>query len=103
MWWCCGKQNKDDRGCKSSRHESKEDEDDDMKDENDASKSKAKKYMRCYCCKELGHKLDLCPRDPNFRTQEKDADNEASRIQKIRDFRKLYADTVIQTTHFLKK
>ena len=30
-------------------------------------------------------------------------ENEASRIQKIRDFRKLYADTVIQTTHFLKK
>ena len=57
MWWCCGKQNKDDRGCKFSSHESKEDEDDDLKDE-DASKLKAKKYMRCYCCKELGHKLD---------------------------------------------
>ena len=102
MWWCCGKQNKDGGGCKFSKHESKEDEDDDLEDGTEAAKLKARKYTRCHCCKELGHQIAQCPRDPNLKTGQ-DPENEASRIQKIRDFRKLYADTVIQTTHFLKK
>ena len=80
MWWCCGKQNKEDRGCKFSKHESKDDEDEDLMDETTgAAKAKAKKYMRCYCCKELGHQITQCPRDPNFVTGE-DPDNEISRL-----------------------
>ena len=55
---------------------------------------KAQKYKRCYCCKEFGHSISECPRDPNFVTGE-DPDQEIQRLQKIRDFRKLYADTVI--------
>ena len=69
MWWCCGKANKDDRGCKFSKHESKDDEDDDLRDEDAAAaKLRAKKYARCYCCKELGHQITQCPRDPNLKT-----------------------------------
>lgn len=30
MWWCCGKRSKDAAGCKFSKHESKEDEDEDI-------------------------------------------------------------------------
>jgi hypothetical protein len=30
MWWCCGKTSKDAPGCKFSKHESKEDEDEDL-------------------------------------------------------------------------
>jgi BTK motif len=30
MWWCCGKTSRDAPGCKFSKHESKEDEDEDM-------------------------------------------------------------------------
>ena len=30
MWWCCGKTSKDDSGCKFSKHESKEDDEDDV-------------------------------------------------------------------------
>ena len=33
MWWCCGKPGKDTPGCLYSKHESKDDEDDDMADE----------------------------------------------------------------------
>jgi len=29
MWWCCGKTQKDAPGCLFSKHECKEDEDDD--------------------------------------------------------------------------
>lgn len=28
MWWCCGKTDKDNIGCKFSKHESKEDDED---------------------------------------------------------------------------
>ena len=63
---------------------------------------KAQKYTKCYCCGELGHSISECPRDPNFVTGS-DPDQEIQRLRKIRDFRKLYADTVVQTTHFLKK
>jgi hypothetical protein len=31
MWWCCGKKGKDAPGCKYSKHESKDDEDDERK------------------------------------------------------------------------
>ena len=101
MWWCCGKQNKDDRGCKFSKHESKEDEDDEN-EEREAAKKRGDKYTRCYACKELGHHISKCPRDPNLKTGA-DMDAEEARIVKIQDFRKLHADTAITTTHFLKK
>jgi hypothetical protein len=28
MWWCCGKREKDQPGCKFGKHESKDDEED---------------------------------------------------------------------------
>lgn len=102
MWWCCGKLPRDTPGCKFSMHESKDDEEDDMADEKDENKETTNKYNRCACCKEIGHKIDDCTRDPNIKTQAK-ADIEFERIQKMKDFRKLYADSVIQTTHLLKK
>lgn len=33
MWWCCGKSSKDQPGCKYSKHESKDDEEEDMDNE----------------------------------------------------------------------
>ena len=43
-----------------------------------------------------------CTRDPNIKRTGK-ADAEFERIQKMKDFRKLFADSVIQTTHLFKK
>ena len=103
MWWCCGKIGKEQPGCKYSAHESKDDEDDDeMNDEQEGDKSQSKKYVRCTCCKEVGHTINDCMRDPNIKTHAK-ADQEFDRIQKMKDFRKLYADSVCTTTHLLKK
>ena len=31
------------------------------------------KNVRCVCCKEIGHRIENCPRDPNFKTN-KEAD-----------------------------
>ena len=102
MWWCCGKRGNTQPGCKFAKHECKDEDEED--DENDKEKNKAKhlKYIRCQCCKEMGHTIEQCPRDPNLKTRE-DPNDDLNRLTRIRDFRKLFADTVITTTHFLKK
>ena len=67
----------------------------------DDSKLKVKK-IRCNCCKQFGHTIDNCPRDPNIKTK-MNPQHENSRILKLTDFRKSFADTAITTTFFLKK
>lgn len=73
MWWCCGKLGKDAIGCKFSKHESKDD-DDDMDEQEKKEKEENEKKLknlniRCYSCKDIGHKAKDCPRDPNPRTK----------------------------------
>lgn len=79
MWWCCGKSAQSAPGCKFAKHETKEDEEDpeDAKDPVEALKK-----TRCMCCKELGHAIDTCPKDPNFKTK-LDQDKEEKRVAKI--------------------
>ena len=55
LWWCCGKPNKDQPGCKYSQHESKEDEE--MVDE-DFKGEKPITNIRCLCCKATGHTIE---------------------------------------------
>ena len=99
MWWCCGKRGIDAPGCKFSKHESKDDFDE---EEQQRRHEKEQKKLRCICCKELGHRIEQCPRDPNYKTMAP-CELEQERIMKIKDFRKLHADTVVNTTHFIMK
>ena len=66
MWWCCGKKGKDQPGCKFGPHiegtEAEEGE------ELRVVSDDVKRFMRCLCCKELGHPIEKCDRDPNFKT-----------------------------------
>ena len=48
MWWCCGKNGKDQPGCKFSKHASKEDELD-LQLKGDGT---IMRYVRCVCCGE---------------------------------------------------
>eukprot|EP00392_Amoebophrya_sp_AT5.2_P004005 g4010.t1 len=99
LWWCCGKSGITALGCKFSKHESKDDLDlldldanvrsaggadaDDV-DENGAKRTgggKAKDAkVRCYSCKEVGHKAKNCPRDPNILAS-KDPVKELKRLE----------------------
>ena len=44
----------------------------------------------------------MCPRDPNYKTNEA-IEAGTIRLSKLKDFRKFFSDTAITTTHFLKK
>lgn len=102
MWWCCGKKQKDAPGCKFSKHEEKKDDEED-EDPADKEKNKLKqmKLVKCQCCKQIGHLAQQCERDPNLRS-ELDAETEENRIQNLRDAKKLFIDSLITTTSFLK-
>ena len=102
MWWCCGKANKEAQGCKFQKHESKNEDED--SDEGEEKKSDANRHLRCISCREHGHTAAFCPRDPNIKTiNSAMLESEIDRIQRIKDAKKLYMDTLVQTTHMLKK
>ena len=101
MWWCCGKRGKDSAGCKFNKHESK---DDDYNDQNQKELEKLKilKNLKCACCKELGHSISNCTKDPNIITFG-DLEEESERIQSIKHTRRMHVDAAVSTTHFIKK
>lgn len=45
--------------------------------------------------------MNECQRDPNIKTKE-DPRDDIRRILQIRDYKKLFVDTAVTTTHFLK-
>jgi hypothetical protein len=66
MWWCCGKEAENARGCHVSKHEAREDEEDEAAGERHEEKVAAGIF--CYSCKHVGHAPEVCSRDPNIRT-----------------------------------
>ena len=92
MWWCCGKRTKEAAGCLISKHELRRDDEDETE-----AKEDSLSLMRCVCCKDKGHSIENCPRDPNLKTNE-DPKEEILRLQNTKDFRLVFAETVQQTT-----
>jgi len=41
------------------------------------------KRKKCLCCKQLGHDMKECPRDPNIKTRE-DANKDMIRISQLK-------------------
>lgn len=76
--------------------------DDDEDRENEEVGDLDEHLLKCLCCKEVGHLIDTCPRDPNLRTKS-NLENEYIRVAKAKDSKKVFADTHIQTAHMLKK
>lgn len=58
--------------------------------------------LQCKCCKEVGHSIENCTRDPNLVTKN-DAEREMVRLSLLKDNKKLHADSVVQTTQFIQK
>ena len=105
LWWCCLKKGIDNKGCKLQKHECLEDEDDDdMIDKKQAENQM--KFKRCQCCREIGHLIDQCPRDPNLKTLKdiNETEKEMKRVVQLKDsYRKRFSETQVVTAHLLKK
>lgn len=78
MWWCCGKTSQNALGCKFSKHivVREDDEDAEVRELQDS------KLQKCMCCKEQGHAIEQCPRDPNVKTRG-NYENEVIRLQNL--------------------
>eukprot|EP00347_Sterkiella_histriomuscorum_P014023 403362455 len=101
MWWCCGKHHKDAPGCKYTKHITKdEDEDDGFLLEGEIKKRL--KGLKCFCCKETGHKTENCTKDPNMR-QNCDLDDELIRITERKSARKLNGDSFEVSNKLMEK
>eukprot|EP00921_Rhytidocystis_pertsovi_P004282 GHVQ01007459.1.p1 GENE.GHVQ01007459.1~~GHVQ01007459.1.p1 ORF type:complete len:496 (-),score=98.95 GHVQ01007459.1:762-2249(-) len=84
IWWCCGKVGREASGCKYSKHECKEDEDEldeqEKREKEEVQRKIRNQNIRCYACKDVGHKAMECPQDPNLRTRYP-ADKESRRVE----------------------
>ena len=79
IYFCCGKKQKDSKGCITSKHVSKEDEEASEENKTDAN--------RCTNCKDAGHLSHECPKDPNFQS-EADPIEEMKRLENLKSGKK---------------
>ncbi|OMJ77667.1 hypothetical protein SteCoe_22708 [Stentor coeruleus] len=75
IWWCCGKKDKNASGCKVCMHESKDEYDLGLKEDDMIIDKK----NFCTSCKKNGHIFSECPKDPNARTTN-DINDEIERL-----------------------
>ena len=96
LWWCCGKTKQDALGCKFGKHIARNDFDDDETGEKLQIKVMNQK---CGCCRDVGHKPDKCPKDPNLKTISGNnyefLEEDHARIVKISDDKKFHSATTI--------
>ena len=99
MWWCCGRNQKEAPGCKYSKHQQKNDEEDEALLNIEEAKEK-NKALKCFCCKEKGHKTENCDRDPNIR-RDFDSMGEIRRIEEKKNIKKVNGDSLMVSTKLM--
>ena len=62
------------------------------------------KNKRCQCCKQKGHLIENCPRDPNIVTlRDKDEiEKDSKRLERVKEYTKKFGETQITTTQMMK-
>lgn len=50
----------------------------------------------------MGHSIEKCSKDPNYKTNTL-IEEDTERLQQIVGSKKLFSDTTVNTTHFIKK
>ncbi|TNV87212.1 hypothetical protein FGO68_gene4183 [Halteria grandinella] len=90
IWWCCGRKNKDDAGCRFGAHEPKDESANPFSGgkkqggggalflhqllNNEGTQNSGQnggnreEQVKCQCCKKHGHSMANCGRDPNLKT-----------------------------------
>ncbi|CAG9324335.1 unnamed protein product [Blepharisma stoltei] len=78
MWWCCGRKGENAKGCRTSQHIAKDEEEELMQEE-----MRLRKQQFCTSCTETGHDEKNCPYDPNAKSNF-DADEEYERLENLK-------------------
>ena len=89
-------------GCKTSKHTQKDDEEGNNILDKLRTQSQ-KNNVKCSCCKQFGHTIDDCNKDPNLKTREKPDEDNKRIIELLNCDKRNFADTAVVTTHMLKK
>ena len=93
MWWCCGKQDKNAKGCLIASH---------VANKNDRLQNNedVPNLTKCACCKQAGHLSNECPRDPNIRGHKFFPADETDRIEDTEQtqYKKMHRDSLNDTT-----
>ncbi|CAG9322869.1 unnamed protein product [Blepharisma stoltei] len=94
MYWCCGKSKEDAPGCVRSKHEMKDESEEEVNPEEKDQKSSKKK---CPSCRQIGHSAFQCPKDPNARSHA-DANEEIERIRQFKKTRTKLGNTSLEVS-----
>ena len=95
IYWCCGKRSRDALGCKTSKHESKEDEEDKLTKDSSGQTALICPVFLTQSCKKFGHFAIDCPRDPNLRSQH-DVFEEVTRVSSMNQTKKKEDEQVLR-------
>ena len=61
------------------------------------------RLIRCYCCKQLGHAIEHCQLDPNYKTNTQDMTADEIRVTEMSNQKKLNGESYVGMAHLLKK
>ena len=98
MYWCCGRNGREALGCYVSKHEPKNEEEEDGRLEGVYNPNDG---AICSSCRQIGHKAHECLRDPNVRSGQ-DPFDEDIRIDGIRKKKKVNADNADTQIRLMK-
>lgn len=83
IWWCCGKEGKDSKGCMLKKHIANRDEDRLIPQSTEKHKPRPCQVSHSQFCREYGHEATACPRDPNPQGNVDNLQVETSRLQSV--------------------
>jgi hypothetical protein len=101
MYWCCGREGRDAPGCRTSKHESRDEEEEKLAQGKDEGDKLQLASVQCsvfamQSCRDYGHKAGDCPKDPNFRSRF-DLAEELNRVEVIMRTKKRGTETGFST------
>ncbi|OMJ68267.1 hypothetical protein SteCoe_34333 [Stentor coeruleus] len=95
VYWCCGQKGKDAQGCITSKHISVEDK------ELIEDSKKNQVIVFCSSCRNQGHSLSECPKDPNARSHFDPAEELARIEDYAKNRKKMNADSYMLKRKFI--
>jgi hypothetical protein len=101
MWWCCGRVGENAVGCISSKHVPRDEEEELLETQEQEENEKALlAQTKCYSCREFGHRIVFCEKDPNIRSFY-ETEMELDRVTQVRKKKIKNDEDYIETMGFV--